>query len=135
LYNRSKSNDKEQRMNLSHISLFSVPVRDQQAARDFYLDKLGFSLIRDDAFGPQRWIEVAPPGAQTTITLVTGEGHMPPGTQRGIVLETRDVQTDHAALKAKGVAISEIEQAPWGTYATFSDPDGNGWVLQQSAGR
>lgn len=119
-------------MNIAHIDIFSVPVKDQQVAKDFYTEKLGFSVVRDDAFGEQRWIQVAPADGQTSITLVTGAGHMAPGSQQGIVLTTKDVKADHAALKAKGVAISEIESAPWGTFATFTDPDGNGWVLQQN---
>lgn len=117
-------------MNISHVDIFSVGVTDQAAAKAFYVEKLGFRVVRDDPFGEQRWIQVAPPNGQTSITLVIGV--MPPGGQQGIVLVTSDVRADHAVLKANGVAISEIQEAPWGTYATFSDPDGNGWVLQQN---
>lgn len=119
-------------MNITHISILSMPVKDQETAKFFYAQKLGFTVLRDDAFGDQRWIQVAPPGAQTSVTLVTGPQHMQPGSQAGIVLETKDIHADHKILKDRGVEISKIEQAPWGTFAMFTDPDGNGWVLQQS---
>ncbi len=119
-------------MNITHISILTVPVKDQEAAKAFYSEKLGFRVVRDDAFGGQRWLQLAPDGAQTSVTLVAGERPMAPGAQQGIVLATKDVRADHENLKARGVAISEIENAPWGPYATFSDPDGNGWVLQQA---
>jgi len=57
---------------------------------------------------------------------------MQPGSQNGIVLETKDIRADHETLKVRGMAISKIESAPWGTFATLTDPDGNGWVLQQT---
>ena len=120
-------------MNISHLSIVSVPVKDQGAAKAFYTEKLGFNVLRDDAFGNQRWIQVGPAGAQTSITLVTGAGYMQPGSQQGIVLVTTDVRADHETLQARGVSISELQQMPWGTFATFTDPDGNGWVLQQDA--
>jgi uncharacterized glyoxalase superfamily protein PhnB len=82
-----------------------------------------------------RWIELAPAGAQTVLTLVTWFENMKPGGVTGLVLETDDVDGDAALLKERGVEISVIEPAPWGRYATFSDPDGNGWVLQQSGRR
>jgi predicted enzyme related to lactoylglutathione lyase len=119
-------------MNITNISILSVPVKDQEAAKAFYSEKLGFTVLRDDAFGDQRWIQLAPDGAQTAITLVKGEFPMAPGSQQGIVLATKDVRADYEALRTRGVAISEIENAPWGPYATFNDPDGNGWVLQES---
>src|SRR5690606_16415311 len=97
-------------MNLTHIDIFSVGVTDQEAAKAFYTEKLGFRVVRDDPFGNQRWIQVAPPNGQTSITLVTDV--MPPGAQQGIVLVTSDVRADHAALKANGVAISDIQDAP-----------------------
>jgi predicted enzyme related to lactoylglutathione lyase len=122
-------------MNITHIAIMSIPVKNQAAAKAFYTEKLGFSVVRDDAFGDQRWIQLAPAGAQTSITLVTGPQHMKPGTQTGIVLGTKDVRADHEALKKRGVEISDLQNVPWGVYATFADPDGNGWILQEDAAR
>jgi predicted enzyme related to lactoylglutathione lyase len=59
---------------------------------------------------------------------------MPPGSMKGIVFETDDLEGDVSALKSRGVTIEGgIQDAPWGRYVTFDDPDGNGFVLQASA--
>ena len=121
-------------MTLKHLRIVSIPVKDQQAAKRFYREMLGFEVRMDAPFMPGgRWIELAPAGAQTTITLVSWFEAMKPGGVTGLVLETDDIDGDRALLSERGLQISPIEPAPWGRYATFSDPDGNGWVLQQSA--
>lgn len=121
-------------MKINRIAIVSIPVSDQQAAKAFYTEKLGFTVVRDNPMGPdQQWIEVAPPGAETSITLVTWFPNMPPGSVQGLVLDTNDIVTAHATLQARGVAVSPLEAAPWGQFTTFNDPDGNGWVLQRAA--
>jgi catechol 2,3-dioxygenase-like lactoylglutathione lyase family enzyme len=121
-------------MHVRRIAIVSVPVSDQEAAKRFYTDMLGFSTVRDNPMGPdQRWVQVAPPGAETSVTLVTWFPAMRPGSITGLVLETDDVAADHARLRSRGVVISDLAEVPWGRYATFTDPDGNGWVLQQTA--
>ncbi len=120
---------------IPHIQLLSLPVSDQDRARDFYVGVLGFDLIRDNPMGPDtRWVQVGPQGAQTSIALVTWFPTMPPGSAKGLVLETNDLDTDVATLTDRGVEIPEgIQQQPWGRYVTFNDPDGNGIVLQTTA--
>jgi catechol 2,3-dioxygenase-like lactoylglutathione lyase family enzyme len=114
------------------IAIVSVPVADQEAAKAFYRDKLGFEVVSDNPMGPdQRWIELAPEGSQTSITLVTWFEQMPPGTVQGLVLETDDIETTRASLLARGVEVSPIDETYWGKFATFADPDGNGWALTQ----
>lgn len=122
-------------MAITSVQLFSLPVSDQDRARDFYVDVLGFDLVRESPMGPeQRWVQVAPPGAATSITLVTWFPTMPAGAVKGTVLETDDLDGDVAGLVAKGVTIEGgIQQEPWGRFATFDDPDGNGIVLQETA--
>ncbi|MDA8183276.1 MAG: VOC family protein [Actinomycetota bacterium] len=89
-------------MAITHIQLLSLPVSDQDRARDFYVDVLGFDLVRDDPTGPDaRWVQVAPKGAQTSITLVTWFPTMPAGSVKGTVLETDDLDGDVAHLTAK----------------------------------
>jgi catechol 2,3-dioxygenase-like lactoylglutathione lyase family enzyme len=123
-------------MTIRNLKIVSIPVRDQEAAKHFYQATLGFAVLMDSPFMPgARWIELAPAGAQTAITLVTWFDAMQPGGVTGLVLETDDLDGDSALLKERGLDISAVESAPWGRYATFSDPDGNGWVLQQSAAR
>ena len=121
-------------MAIRHIQVVSVPVSDQDRAREFYVDILGFTLLADRQFTPDmRWVMVAPPGGHTALTLVTWFPSMPPGSLKGTVLESDDLEADAAALAAKGVTASEIQDAPWGRFVTFDDPDGNGIVLQASA--
>jgi catechol 2,3-dioxygenase-like lactoylglutathione lyase family enzyme len=122
------------RMAITHLQLISLPVADQDRSRDFYVDVLGFDLVRDNPMGPdQRWVEVAPKGAATSITLVTWFPTMPPGSVKGVVLETDDLDGDVSALAAGGVTIEGgIQEQPWGRFVTFDDPDGNGIVLQET---
>ena len=86
-------------MAITHVKLLSVPVTDQDRAKDFYVDTLGFELIADNPMGPgQRWVQVGPKGAATSITLVTWFESMPAGSLTGLVLETDDLDAEVAAL-------------------------------------
>jgi catechol 2,3-dioxygenase-like lactoylglutathione lyase family enzyme len=119
-------------MPIRSVQLFSLPVSDQDRSRDFYVEVLGFELISDVQIAPDmRWIQVAPPGGTTSITLVTWFPTMPAGSTKGTVLETDDLEGDIADLEGRGVPIDgEIQEMPWGRFVTFDDPDGNGIVLQ-----
>lgn len=117
-------------MTITHVQLLSVPVSDQDRARDFYVDILGFDLVRDNPMGEgARWVEVAPKGATTGLTLVTWFPTMAPGSLKGLVLQTGDVDGDCARLREAGVAVDGPSDAPWGRQVTFDDPEGNGIVL------
>ena len=120
---------------MTQIQLFSLPVTDQDRAKAFYVDTLGFELVEDTEMGPgQRWVQVRPGGGETSITLVTWFGTMPPGSAKGTVFESDDLDADVAAIRSRGVDIAgDIQQAPWGRFVTFDDPDGNGIVLQATA--
>jgi catechol 2,3-dioxygenase-like lactoylglutathione lyase family enzyme len=110
---------------ITGVGTVGVPVTDQDRAVEFYVGQLGFEKRRDMPFGDGRWIEVAPPGATTTIALV------PAGVPAGIRLMTEDAGTDHADLRSRGVdtdpEVMRIPDAP----AMFSvrDPDGNTLIL------
>ncbi|HEX9537807.1 MAG TPA: glyoxalase superfamily protein [Streptosporangiaceae bacterium] len=122
-------------MTMTQIQLFSLPVTDQDRAKAFYVDMLGFELVADTEMGPgQRWVQVKPSGGETSITLVTWFGTMPPGSAKGTVIESDDLDADIAAIRSRGVDIAgDIQEAPWGRFVTFDDPDGNGIVLQATA--
>jgi predicted enzyme related to lactoylglutathione lyase len=122
-------------MTISKVQLLSVPVSDQDRARDFYVDVLGFDLRIDTQLGPDmRWVMVVPPGAETALTLVTWIPTMPAGSLKGLVLETDDLDGDLTRITGLGVKIPNgIEDAPWGRFAQFDDPDGNGIILQATA--
>jgi catechol 2,3-dioxygenase-like lactoylglutathione lyase family enzyme len=122
-------------MGIQRLAIVSVPVSDQDRAKAFYTDVLGFVVGRDSPFRDNaRWIEVKPTTDSTlTITLVTWFPSMPPGSLRGLVLLADDLDATYATLQKRGLATATaIQSAPWGRYATFSDPDGNGWVLQEA---
>src|SRR5580704_8179953 len=122
-------------MSLTRIEVLSLPVTDQDRAKDFYVGTLGFDLVADNQMGPeQRWVQVRPQGGQTSITLVTWFDTMPPGSLKGLVIETDDLEGDVKALAARGLEVGEIQSAPWGRYVTFDDPDGNGLIVQSTAG-
>lgn len=123
-------------MSITKIQLLSVPVSDQDRAKDFYVNTLGFDLVADTPMGPgRRWVQVRPKGAQTSITLVDWFVSMPAGSLQGLVIETDDLPGDIDALGARGTTVDgEIQDAPWGRFVTFADPDGNGLILQATAG-
>jgi catechol 2,3-dioxygenase-like lactoylglutathione lyase family enzyme len=117
-------------MTITHIDLLSIPVSDQDRAKSFYCDTLGFELIRDNHMGPaQRWVQVGPKGAATSVTLVTWFETMPAGSLTGLVLRSDDVDADCERLRGQGVPVEGPEKTPWGRQAILRDPDGNGLVL------
>ena len=121
-------------MAISNLSVVSVPVSDQDRAKAFYVGQLGFTEQIDTSFGEgMRWVMLRPPGAATSVTLVTWFGSMPAGSMKGAVLACDDLEKTLEDLAGRGVrfAEDEIQEAPWGRWKTFEDPDGNGWVLQQ----
>ncbi len=115
----------------------TVYVRDQQRAVDFWVNKMGFEKRTDLPMGPDaRWIEVAPPGAQTVLVPYTPPGlESRVGTFSGIVFDCDDIQATYKELRRRGVEFTEepTKQA-WGLQAQFLDSEGNGYVLVQSNG-
>ena len=116
---------------IDRVQIVSVPVSDQERAKDFYLNTLGLELRQEAPFGDgMRWIEVAPEGSTASLTLVTWFESMPPGSLQGLVVATDDIRPTHEELVAKGVPFdSPPTEMPGGTQAVFRDPDGNGLVL------
>ena len=107
---------------ITRIGTVIVPVSDQDRALEFYVGTLGFEVRIDGPFGDGgRWLEVAPPGAATSLALV-------PAGQMEVSLATADADADHAALRAAGVDADEAVMR-MGDYVppmfTFRDPDGN----------
>ena len=111
---------------ITHIGTVLVSVADQDAALGFW-QELGFETRIDGAFGDGgRWVEIAPPGAQTTIALVPRVAGSTVGTE--VSFATPDAESDHAALLRRGVDV-DPELIRMGDYVppmfTFRDPDGN----------
>lgn len=119
-------------MAITSFEIISVPVSDQAKSKRFYVEVLGFDLIREAPMGPNtKWIQLAPKNCSTTIALVNWFDAMRPGGLQGVMLNVTNIDQDHAALSSRGLQLSEIKQEPWGRYSMFSDPDGNGWILRQ----
>jgi catechol 2,3-dioxygenase-like lactoylglutathione lyase family enzyme len=116
------------------IGIISLPVKDQQRAKEFFCDQLGFEVVRDNDFmgDNQRWIELRPKGAETSIVLTTWLD-MPAGSLKGTVILVDDIEDMIGSLKSRGVAVPELENAPWGKYIQLDDTEGNGWVIQETA--
>lgn len=120
-------------MPVNSVTVVSVPVADQDRAKKFYTDVLGFQLLRDDDSVPGiRWLQVAPPQGGTALTLVTWFDTMAAGSLRGLVLSTSDLEADYQRLRDRGVHFEQPPtQQPWAKEAVLRDPDGNQLVLQQ----
>lgn len=117
---------------IRRIKFASIPVRDQDEALKFYTEKLGFGIATDQPFDDsQRWIELRIPGAETRLVLFTPQGQEDRiGTPSNVVFASEDVATTYNELTERGVPFdSEPTEHPWGTFATFRDPDGNQFVL------
>ena len=112
---------------LTDVRCVAVPVRDQDAALSFYVDRLGFDKRLDAPIrNTTRWIEVAPPGAATSIALVSGEDNPAPGIDTGVRFAVGEVEVEHQAMMDHGVVVGELLVWPdLPPMFTFDDPDGN----------
>ncbi len=123
--------------NIVGMGTVIVPVSDQDRALEFYLDKLGFEKRADIPFGgSERWVEVAPAGADTTIALQPPREGEPVGIQTRVAFSTSDIDADHVALKARGVDVDEEVMRmgdPVPPMFFFRDPDGNSAFIVQTA--
>jgi catechol 2,3-dioxygenase-like lactoylglutathione lyase family enzyme len=121
-------------MAIQDVKVISVPVSDQERAKDFYVEKLGFQLTRDDDSVPGiRWVQVTPSGGSVALTLVNWFETMPAGSLQGLVLGSEDLERDCEQLEKRGVEFERpLQEQPWGREAVVRDPDGNGLVLQQA---
>ncbi len=117
---------------MNKITIISVPVADQQKAKEFYMDKMGFSLIIEAPMSEtSKWVQLGLPNTETTITLVDWERSMQPGGLQGLVVSTNNIAEEVAQLQAKGVEMGKIDPTPWGKFCNFKDIDGNGWTLHE----
>ena len=114
------------------LELVAVPVSDVDRAKAFYTEKVGFNADHDHRVSDTlRFVQLTPPGSACSIALGEGITETKPGSARGLQLVVRDIQAARTELMSRGVEVSEIQQFPWGSFVFFSDPDGNGWSVQQ----
>jgi len=128
------------------LELVVVPVSDVDRAKDFYVGKMGFTLDVDHQSGDAfRVVQLTPPGSACSITIGTGITQVAPGTYQGLHLVVSDIEAARLELVERGVDVSEPfhfgpegqttgvnpERADYGTFMSLSDPDGNGWLIQE----
>ncbi len=123
------------------VPLTGVFVNDQEAAIDFYTDKLGLELIQDEPYGEgSRWITVSPRGSRTRIVLKRAEKEHEKamvGNSDGapvLTLGTDDVHAAYERLRERGVRfLGEPYRYPWGIGALLFHQDGSPILLQQES--
>ncbi len=114
------------------LELVPVPVSDVDRAKAFYVDQMGFNADHDhQVHDALRFVQLTPPGSACSIVLGTGITQMAPGSQQGLQVVVEDVAQARTELIGRGVAASDVDVQPWGSFVTFADPDGNTWSLQQ----
>ncbi len=114
------------------LELVSVPVSDVDRALDFYTGKVGFNLDHDHKVSDQlRFVQLTPIGSACSIVIGTGITDKPPGSVGGLQLVVNDAAAARAELLERGVEASDLQDFPWGRFVFFSDPDGNGWAVQE----
>ena len=97
------------------IELVAIPVTDVDQAKEFYVNQVGFHADHDyQVTDGLRFVQLTPPGSACSIVMGAGVTEMPPGSQKGVQ-----------------VVVADVDVQPWGSFVTFSDPDGNTWALQQ----
>jgi catechol 2,3-dioxygenase-like lactoylglutathione lyase family enzyme len=130
------------------LELILIPVSDVDRAKAFYVENVGFNLDVDHQASEEfRVVQMTPPGSACSITIGRGMTDAAPGTYRGTHLVVTDVEAARDELVGRGVDVSEIrhfdrtsggwgsgpdpEHSDYNSFADFSDPDGNTWVLQE----
>lgn len=114
------------------LELIAIPVSNVDRAKAFYTDKAGFNADHDHRGSDEiRFVQLTPPGSACSIALGTGITEAQPGSVRGLQMVVSDIHMAHHELAGRGVDVSEVQEFPWGLFVFFSDPDGNGWAVQQ----
>jgi catechol 2,3-dioxygenase-like lactoylglutathione lyase family enzyme len=130
------------------LEVVIVPVSDIDRAKEFYAGKLGFNVDHDTVISDDvRIVQLTPPGSGCSVVIGKGAvPDMPPGSLKGLQLVVPDINRAHAELVERGVAVSDVQKLGENPNPTpdpldnvgflfFSDPDGNGWAVQQISSR
>jgi predicted enzyme related to lactoylglutathione lyase len=114
------------------LELIPVPVTDVDAAKEFYENRAGFTVDNDVTVREGlRFVQLTPPGSGCSLSIGEGTSEMTPGSLQGLQLVVDDIEAAREELAGRGLEVSEIQDFPWGRFVYFSDPDGNGWAVQQ----
>jgi catechol 2,3-dioxygenase-like lactoylglutathione lyase family enzyme len=128
------------------LELIVVPVSDVDRAKAFYVDQAGFEIIVDHSVGEDfRVVQLVPPGSACAIALMKNNNQMAPGSLHGLHLCVSDIDAARAQLVDRGVEASELfhfgdggqlagpdpERQSYNSFLSFTDPDGNTWLVQE----
>jgi catechol 2,3-dioxygenase-like lactoylglutathione lyase family enzyme len=125
------------------LEVVPIPVTDVDRAKRFYAEQVGFVVDLDTRIGEDvRLVQLTPPGSGCSIQLTTGIHSMPPGMMEGLQIVVSDIEAARVELVERGVEASPVQHVEeggwvegrggrWNSFVFFSDPDGNGWVLQE----
>jgi catechol 2,3-dioxygenase-like lactoylglutathione lyase family enzyme len=125
------------------LELVVVPVADVDRAKHFYAEQVGFVVDHDTQIGDDvRAVQLTPPGSGCSIAIERGLSQSVPGSLQGLQLVVSDIEAARAHLVARGVDVSPIRHyegatlvdgkgGRWNSFIFFSDPDGNGWAVQE----
>jgi catechol 2,3-dioxygenase-like lactoylglutathione lyase family enzyme len=128
------------------LELVIVPVADVDRAKTFYVEKAGFILDVDHRAGDNfRVVQLTPPGSSCSISIGVGLSDMAPGSIKGLHLVVEDITVAREEMVSRGVPVSEIRHmsaegwkpgpdpahSKYNSFADFTDPDGNQWLLQE----
>jgi catechol 2,3-dioxygenase-like lactoylglutathione lyase family enzyme len=113
------------------LELVAVPVSDVDRAKDFYAG-LGWSVDHDHTVSDDiRFVQVTPPGSACSIAFGKGVSPSEPGSLQGLQVVVDDIEAARDHLVGAGLSIDPVDDQPWGRFVHFTDPDGNGWSVQQ----
>jgi predicted enzyme related to lactoylglutathione lyase len=129
------------------LELVIVPVTDVDRAKRFYSEQVGFVVDHDTRISDEmRVVQLTPPGSACSIAIGAGLVNTPPGSVQGLQLVVSDIEAARAELVERGVEVSAIQHfegadrvdgrgGDWNSFVFFSDPDGNGWAVQERPAR
>ena len=129
------------------LELVVVPVLDVDRAKRFYSEQVGFVVDLDhQANDKMRLVQLTPPGSACSIAVGTGISESAPGSLKGLQLVVSDIEAARAELLERGVEVTPVRHldngvwvegrgGPWNSFIFFSDPDGNGWTVQERPAR
>jgi catechol 2,3-dioxygenase-like lactoylglutathione lyase family enzyme len=125
------------------LEVVPIPVTDVDRAKRFYAEQVGFVVDLDTRIGEDvRLVQLTPPGSGCSIQLTTGIHSMPPGMMEGLQIVVSDIEAARVELVERGVEASPVQHVEeggwvegrggrWNSFVFFSDPDGNGWAVQE----
>ncbi|HEU5265674.1 MAG TPA: VOC family protein [Jatrophihabitans sp.] len=119
------------------LQVIGIPVSDVDTAKAFYTEQVGFNLDHDVNPAPgMRVVQMTPPGSDCSVVIGAGLPLGEPGSTKGPQLVVEDIDAVRAELAGRGVPITDVQQlgpagAPGSRFAFFTDPDGNGWSVQE----